>query len=267
MKRVICGDSLNVLPKLESQFDLVFFDPPFNQNKKYSGHDDKLSDKAYWSWVRTVLLEVYQLTVDGGSIYFMQREKNIPRLHSVLTRIGWTFQNYIIWQKVASHMPGRYRFGKGYQVIGYYTKGVRPNVFNLLRQTFHNPAYKQKSESKYIDDVWVGIREMTSGWAAGLELIETPDCRMFHKQQSPVGLLLRILLASTLPGSLVLDPFAGTGTSLIVANQLKRGFVGIEKDPVYYEALLDRFRNKRAIDDISRYREFYSPTLNLSKIW
>ena len=58
------------------KIDLTFLDPPFNQDKDYQSHDDKMPETEYWDWMRRVCDLIYQKTVDGGAIYFMQREKN-----------------------------------------------------------------------------------------------------------------------------------------------------------------------------------------------
>ncbi len=74
--KVYQGSCLEVLPKIKAKVDLTFLDPPFNQNKDYKYHNDNLSDKEYWDMMFEVSSNVYNITSNGGSIYFMQREKN-----------------------------------------------------------------------------------------------------------------------------------------------------------------------------------------------
>lgn len=61
-------------------FDLTFLDPPFNQNKEYTLHDDNLPDQEYWHLMKSVCLHTRRLTSEGDEIYFMQREKNAEKV-------------------------------------------------------------------------------------------------------------------------------------------------------------------------------------------
>jgi len=80
-------------------------------------------------------------------------------------------------------------------------------------------------------------------------------------------LLLRIILSSTLPGDTVLDPLAGTGTTLVVAYQLGRNSIGIEIDPDYVKIIKKRLKFLRPSDAISKYYNYYRFTPNLREIW
>jgi predicted RNA methylase len=88
-----------------------------------------------------------------------------------------------------------------------------------------------------------------------------------HKQQSPIALLLRIILSSTMPGDLVLDPFAGTGTTLVVAEQLGRQSVGIEVDPKNVQLIQARLNEPRDADRVLPLREYYRFTPSLDTLW
>ena len=81
-------------------FALTFFDPPFNQGKEYAETRDDLPEKDYWKWMKEILQNIHDLTIEGGSIYFMQREKNAEQVLSSLRETGSTFQNLIIWKKL-----------------------------------------------------------------------------------------------------------------------------------------------------------------------
>ena len=119
----------------------------------------------------------------------------------------------------------------------------------------------------YVTDVWDDIRELTSGYFAGEEAIRELNGDRFHKQQSPIELLLRIILTSTRVDDFVFDPFAGTGTTLVVAKQLRRRYLGIEIDPVNVDLIKSRLSSIRKSDDIMKYYPDYFHTENLSNIW
>jgi len=248
---------------------LSFFDPPYRQGKDYAFFDDNQPAEDYWNWIKEILSRVFDLTAESGGFYFMQREKNAEQVLKVLRDTGWTFQNLIIWKKRTSAVPNGSRFSKQYQIIAFATKGNKPRVFNKLRIDLPlRPEYKYKRKNGvFLTDVWDDVRELTSGYFAGDEAIRDNKGNRIHKQQSPVALLLRIILSSTLPYDTVLDPLAGTGPTLVVAKQLERNSIGIEIDPKYTEVIRQRLKFLRKADAISKYYSYYGFTPNLKKIW
>ncbi len=251
-----------------SKIDLSFLDPPFNQDKAYNQWDDNLPPEEYWEWMQEVCSKIYALTSDGGAIYFMQREKNTEFVLQCLRDSGWTFQNLIVWKKKTSAVPGMKRFGKHYQIIGFATKGKTPRIFNRLRIDPPLPAdYKYTRENgMFVTDVWDDIRELTSGYFAGDEALRDAEGNRLHKQQTPIQLLLRIILSSTNPGDVVLDPFAGSGTTLVVSEQLARKSIGIEIDAFNVELIQNRLAEQRESDDASRFFKDYACTSDLEVI-
>jgi site-specific DNA-methyltransferase (adenine-specific) len=267
--QIISGDCTEALQSLSKTVDLTFLDPPFNQNKHYNQHDDNLPEEKYWQWMKAICERIYDATSDGGALYFMQREKNTGHVLHILKEAGWTYQNLIIWKKMTSAVPSNIRFGKHFQTIVFATKGNRPRIFNKLRIDPPLPEnYKHKRKNgMFVTDVWDDIRELTSGYFAGDEAIRTEDGNRLHKQQAPIALLLRIILSSSKIGDVVLDPFAGTGTTCVVATQLNRSPIGIEIDPTNVACIQDRLDKTYPADSISRFYNDYIYTENLEKIW
>jgi len=268
--RVLEGDCLKYLNEGSiNNIHLTFLDPPYRQGKDYRFFDDNQPAEKYWSWLKEILHKVYDATVDGGAIYFMQREKNAVPVLEVLRKTGWKFQNLIIWKKKTSAVPCNSRFSKQYQIIAYAIKGDKPRVFNKLRIDLPPlPEHKYERENGvYLTDVWDDIRELTSGYFAGDEALRDSKGSRVHKQQSPVELLLRIILSSTLPGDTVLDPLAGTGTTSVVAYQLERNSIGMEIDPEHVKIIKKRLESLRPSDDVSKYYDYYRFTPNLREIW
>ena len=253
----------------ECELDLTFLDPPFNQAKDYASHDDDMPEADYWDWMKQVCSAVYAQTSEGGAIYFMQREKNSEHVLACLREAGWTLQNLIIWKKLTSAVPMSRRFGKQYQIIAYATKGGKARVFHRLRIDPPLPAnYKHKrANGMYVTDIWDDIRELTAGYFAGDEALRDADGLRFHKQQAPIALLLRIILSSSQLGDCVFDPFAGTGTTLVVAQQLGRCGIGVEINADNAACIRERLREIRPADDIGRFRDDYRFTENLDAIW
>ncbi len=267
---VLEGDCLKYLNQGSiNDISMTFLDPPYRQGKEYRYFDDNQPASKYWTWLEEILRRVHQATVNGGAIYFMQREKNTEQVLRVLRETGWKFQNLIIWKKKTSAVPINSCYSKQYQIIAYAIKGEKPKVFNKLRIDLHPlPEHKYEHENGvYVTDVWDDIREMTSGYFAGDEALRDPQGNRAHVQQSPVALLLRMILSSTLPGDTVLDPLAGTGTTLVAANQLERNSIGIEIDPKNVEIINKRLKFPRPADSVSKYLDYYRYTPNLRQIW
>ena len=265
---IINDDCVKFLNKYRGTFDLSFLDPPFNQGKEYNNHDDSMPAEEYWKWMEDVCKSIYKHTSDGGVIYFMQREKNAREVLEVLKNAGWHLENVIIWKKKTSAVPQNERYGKHYQIIAFAAKG-KPRTFNKLKidpPRLHNEKI-ERVNGIYVTDVWDDIRELTSGYFAGDEPLRLSNGDRAHLQQAPIALLLRIILSSTKAGDVVFDPFAGTGTTLVVAKQLNRMGVGVEIDPKNAELIKKRLTSLRKSDDILKFRADYRHTDKLDEIW
>jgi len=268
--KVLEGDCIQLLDEgTIGNVHLTFFDPPYLQGKEYRFFDDKQSENKYWNWIKTIVEGVYKTTSEGGAIYFMHREKNAERILRILRKTGWNYQNLIIWKKKTSAVPIETRFSKQYQIIAYAIKGKKPRVFNKVRiDPPPLPEHKYKHENGvYLTDVWDDIRELTSGYFAGDEAIRDPEGNRMHVQQTPVALLLRIILSSTMPGDIVFDPTAGTGTALVVAKQLCRNSIGVEIDPAHVDLIKKRLARVRQADKVNNLRKYYQFTPKLNDIW
>ncbi|MFY9463331.1 MAG: site-specific DNA-methyltransferase [Candidatus Sungiibacteriota bacterium] len=249
--------------------DLTFLDPPFNQDKEYASWNDNLPEDVYWRMMKDVCKGVFDVTSDGGAVYFMQREKNARFVLQCLHETGWSFQNLIVWKKKTSAVPCSNKFGKHYQIIVLATKGAKSRVFHRLRISPPLPPhYKYERENGvYLTDVWDDIRELTSGYFSGDEAMRKENGERFHKQQSPLALLVRMILSSTNVGDTVLDPFAGTGTALIAAAQMGRKSIGIEIDADNVKGIKSRLKEIGQADNIAKFYKDYECTENLKDIW
>ena len=143
--------------------------------------------------------------------------------------------NDVIWRK-ANPMPnfrGR-RFTNAHETLIWAARG------RDSRHQFNYAAMKALN-----DDI-----QMRSDWflplCTGPERLRNQHGLKLHPTQKPEALLHRVLLASTAPGDIVLDPFLGTGTTAVVARRLHRHFIGIERHPAYAEAAIGRVRRDAA---------------------
>ena len=242
--RIIVGDCLAELAKLPSEsVDLVFADPPYNlqlegnllrpDNSRVDGVDDdwdKFSDFAeYDRFSRAWLTECRRVLKRDGAIWVIGSYHNIFRLGATLQDLGFWIQNDVVWRKT-NPMPnfrGK-RFTNAHETLIWAGREQKSRV------TFNYEAMKASN-----DDL-----QMRSDWlfpiCAGPERLKDDEGRKAHPTQKPEALLHRMLLATTNPGDVVLDPFFGTGTTGAVARRLGRRWIGIERDPDYARAATKR---------------------------
>lgn len=268
---IIEGDCLDwIRNNYNRRVQLTFFDPPYNQGKEYTFFKDNMPEEEYWDYIKEVVLEIFKITSKGGAIYFMHREKNTEHVLKILREIGWNIQNLIIWKKSTSPVPIYNRFSLQYQIIVYALRGKKPRTFNRLRVDIRPPEHYHipNENGYYVTDIWEDIDELTSGFFAGDEAIrDKNNGKRAHLQQSPISLLLRIILSSSKPGDTIFDPMAGTGTASVVAYQLDRKSISIEIDPKYVELIKGRLKNIKLIDDAYGFYNYYKYTPNLKEIW
>ncbi len=249
--RVIVGDCLKALKGLpEGSVDLVFADPPYNlqlasdllrpNNTRVDGVDDewdKFSSFAdYDAFTRAWLAECRRVLKPDGAVWVIGSYHNIFRLGAALQDLGFWIQNDIVWRKV-NPMPnfrGK-RFTNAHETLIWAARDKRS------RATFNYESLKAHN-----DDV-----QMRSDWlfpiCSGPERLKDEGGRKAHPTQKPEALLHRILIASSKPGDVVLDPFFGTGTTGAVAKRLGRRFIGIERDPDYARAAEERIARVRPL--------------------
>jgi modification methylase len=242
--RVIVGDCITELRKLPSEsVDLVFADPPYNlqlasqllrpNNTRVDGVDDEwdkfASFAAYDQFCRNWLAECRRILKPDGAIWVIGSYHNVFRLGVALQDLGYWIQNDVIWRKV-NPMPnfrGK-RFTNAHETLIWAGRDQKSRV------TFNYESLKALN-----DDV-----QMRSDWlypiCAGPERLKDDGGRKAHPTQKPEALLGRVLLATTNPGDVVLDPFFGTGTTGAVAQRLGRRWIGIERDKDYASAARDR---------------------------
>jgi modification methylase len=231
-----CIETMNCLAP--GSADLIFADPPYNlqlkgeltrpNQSRVAGVDndwDHFDDfDAYDRFTERWLKAARRVLKDDGGIWVIGSYHNIFRVGAILQNLGFWILNDIVWVKT-NPMPnfrGR-RFTNAHETMIWAAKSKDS------RYTFNYAAMKALN-----DDL-----QMRSDWllplCTGPERLKENGEKV-HPTQKPEALLHRILLATTKPGEVVLDPFFGTGTTGAVAKRLGRGFIGIEQDPRYAQA-------------------------------
>ncbi|MEW6127575.1 MAG: DNA methyltransferase [Acidobacteriota bacterium] len=243
------GKCLEVLKKIPSQtVDLAFADPPFNLTKTYNGYTDALEQDDYTGWCKRWLIEYERVLKPGGALVVLNLPKWSFFLADFLCRSKHLYlQNWIVWNALPEPkgilMPAHY-------TLLYFTKGKTPSRFNYCSmeegwQPFVEAVFppdradvckrrvcirkRRASASTWrgeLTDIWYDIpRDRRAGRrSSSLEI---------HPCPTPEALIDRIIRLTTNGGDVVLDAFAGVGTTALVAQRLGRNFVTIEQDTGY----------------------------------
>lgn len=240
LDRVTNGDCLKIMSSIEdNSVDICFADPPFNLEKKYTSYKDQKPVAEYLVWCRQWLREMVRITKPTGSIFVHNIPKWLTYYASILNDIAH-FRHWIAWDAMSNPL-GKTLLPAHYGVL-FYTKELKGYKFYEIR-TPHKCCrvcdsylkdYGGKKDQMHpfgalVSDVWTDIHR-----------IRHSVRRDEHPCQLPIPLLERIVLMSTDPGDIVLDPFLGTGTTAIAAKTLGRHFVGIDLDPEYVSIATDK---------------------------
>jgi modification methylase len=233
---VLVGDCVEMMRKMPAaSVDLVFADPPYNlqiggelrrpNNSVVDGVSedwDKFTDlAAYDRFTHDWLSAARQTLKPDGALWVIGSYHNIFRVGAILQDLGFWILNDVVWRKT-NPMPnfrGR-RFTNAHETLIWCARGADS------RYTFNYAAMKALNEDLQMRSDW------TIPICGGPERLKEAG-RKAHPTQKPEALLHRVLMASSLPGDTVLDPFFGTGTTGAVARRLGRRFIGIERDDAY----------------------------------
>ncbi|AQS89334.1 site-specific DNA-methyltransferase [Neoasaia chiangmaiensis] len=245
-----CVETMRALPG--GQVDCIFADPPYNLQLRgelrrpdesiVDGVDDswdKFADyETYDRFTRDWLTEARRLLHKDGTIWVIGSYHNVFRLGAIMQDLGFWILNDIVWRK-ANPMPnfrGR-RFTNAHETLIWAARGP------ASKYRFNYQAMKALN-----DDV-----QMRSDWylplCTGNERLKNAHGLKLHPTQKPESLLHRVLVASTQPEDLVLDPFCGSGTTPAMAKRLGRRFVAIERHPDYIAAAQERVDREVRLPD------------------
>ena len=241
LNRIFKGDCVAALDALPANsVDLIFADPPYNlqlngdlsrpDQSKVDAVDDDWdqfeSFAAYDAFTRAWMLAARRVLKPTGSIWVIGSYHNIFRVGSIMQDIGFWLLNDVVWRK-NNPMPnfrGR-RFQNAHETMIWASKDAKSKGY-----TFNYESMKAAN-----DDL-----QMRSDWlfpiCTGAERLKDGNGDKVHPTQKPEALLARVILSSSKPGDVVLDPFFGSGTTGAVARRLGRHYVGMEREQKYIDA-------------------------------
>ena len=240
-------DSVNIMKQIpESSIDMVFADPPYNLSNdgftvhagkrvsvnkgkwdKSSGLDDDFAFHLRW------IEEVYRILKPEGTLWVSGTYHSIYQCGYAIQLLGFKILNDIAWFKpnASPNLSGRY-FTASHETLIWARKDPKAkHVYNY--QDMKNGSWHKKDKLKNEG------KQMRSVWAIGTPTLEEKTFGK-HPTQKPSALLERVVLSSTAPGAIVLDPFTGSSTTGVVAIKNNRKFIGIDLDKEYLDLSIKR---------------------------
>lgn len=245
---IFLGDSVSLLSAWEPGWaDLVFADPPFNIGYAYDVYRDKKPYHQYYEWTKQWMAASVRALKPAGSFYIAIGDDYAAEVRMIGRDLGLTLRNWIIWHYTFGQNT-RMKFSRSHTHIFYFVRDPKRFTFNDRQIRFpsaRHTVYKDRRGhplGRLPDDTWdeyprvCGTFKERAGW---------------HGCQMPEALLARIIRTSSNEGDTVLDPFAGSGTTLSTAAKLGRRFVGIDISPQYVRQCQARVKEALAVRDRS----------------
>jgi modification methylase len=252
LNTIVQGDCIEVMRGLpDACIDLIFADPPYNLQLKGTLHrpnntlvdavddawDQFDSFRAYDVFTKAWLAEARRILKPQGAIWVIGSYHNIFRVGAEMQNQGFWILNDVVWRK-SNPMPNF----RGMRLTNAHETMIWASKAEGAKYTFNYEALKALNE---------GV-QMRSDWVIpicnGAERLKDDKGDKAHPTQKPEALLHRILVGSTNPGDIVLDPFFGTGTTGAVAKTLGRDFIGIERETDYIAIAEARLARARKLD-------------------
>lgn len=236
---ILTGNCLDTLAQLPAgHADLVIADPPYNLGKDFGNGNDQYEAEKFLEFTRQWTHECWRVLKPSGSIYVFMGVQFISHLFQILNQHGFRFNSWIAWHYTQG--IGKTRgFSPRHDDILFFTKG-KDFTFNLDAVRVPQKFYRKINNMKGANpgDVWT----FSHVHFCAAE-------RLPHPTQKPEKLIERMVLASSNPGDLVVDPFLGSGTSAAVAKKLGRRYVGIEIDDKFSKMAAERLERVQNVHE------------------
>lgn len=265
LNRIHQMDCLEGLARLApGSVDLAFADPPFNIGYQYDVYDDRKEADKYLDWCRQWMRGVIEALKPTGTFWLAIGDEYAAELKWIAQReLGFTCRNWVIWYYTFG-VHCQHKFSRSHAHLFYFVKDAKRFTFNdsavrvpSARQLVYADL-RADPKGRLPDDTWIlRPQDLPDGFRSDGDTWYFPRvCGTFkermggHGCQMPERLLGRIIRACSNEGELVLDPFGGTGTTLVVAKKLNRRFVGFELSANYAKKIESRLRAAKPGDPL-----------------
>ena len=257
-----CLTSLATLP--DGCAHLAFADPPFNIGYDYDTYDDRRTADDYLAWSRRWMGEIVRVLRPDGTFWLAIGDEYAAELKVMATReFGLTCRSWVVWYYTFG-VNCRQKFSRSHAHVFQFVRD--PAAFTFNTDAIRVPSARElvygdrraDPKGRLPDDTWIlRPQDLPEGFSAEEDTWYFPRvCGTFkersgwHGCQMPEQLLGRIIRASSNPDDLVVDPFAGSGTTLAVASKLGRRYLGCELSPQYAARIRDRLATARPGDPL-----------------
>jgi site-specific DNA-methyltransferase (adenine-specific) len=258
--RLYQGDCLEQFRRVEDgTIDLVFADPPFNIGYDYDVYDDRRDADQYLDWTRLWAAEVTRVLRPSGTFWLAIGDEYAAELKMIFHReCRLALRSWVVWYYTFGVNCTK-KFSRSHAHLFYFVKDPKQFTFNdrairvpSARQLVYFDA-RADPKGRLPDDTWIlRPQDVPEGFAPEGDTWYFPRvCGTFkeragwHGCQMPEQLLGRIIRACSNEGDVVLDPFAGSGTTLVVAKKLGRKYLGFELSPEYVAQVQERLNSAR----------------------
>ena len=236
---IYCGDSIKLLSGWPAgSVDLAFADPPFNIGYVYENYVDDKPNAEYVAWSRQWMAACQRILKPDGSFYIAIGDDFAAEIRVLGRELGLHLRNWIIWH-YAFGQNMKAKFSRSHTHIFYFTKDAQRFTFNDQHLRFPSARHTEYQDlranplGRLPNDVWDEFPRVCGTFR---------ERAGFHGCQMPEALLMRIIMASSHPGEIVLDPFIGSGTTAAAAKRLGRRYIGIDLSPEYAKHTRERLK-------------------------
>ena len=251
------GDCIELMKQIETgTIDLVFADPPFNIGYEYDEYHDRQDADEYVAWSRSWIAEVHRVLKPGGTFWLSIGDEFAAELKVAAEhQVGFATRSWVVWYYTFG-VNCRRKFSRSHAHLFHFVKSEINFTFNAEDSQIRVPSaralvYADKRANpagRLPDDTWIlrpqdlpeGFQPTDDTWYYARVAGTFKERQGFHGCQMPEQLLARIIRVSSNPGDVVLDPFAGSGTTLAVAKKLGRQWIGCELSEEYTRAATER---------------------------
>ena len=263
--RLVCGDSTKdkpyflLFPNVDEQAQLIITDPPYNVN--YEGAagkimNDNMSSNSFYYFLRDAFDQMIQDLVPGGAVYVFHADSEGRNFRNAFEDAGFMMKQCLVWVKNALvlgrqdyqwiHEPCLYGWKDG---AAHYFVNDRSQTTVFKEEPVDFTKMKKEELLRFIQEHLVKEDIPTT-----VIYEDKPKKNDMHPTMKPVKLLSRLILNSSRKGAIVLDPFGGSGSTLIAAELTGRIARLIEMDPRYADVIVRRYYMTTGKDDIKLIR-------------
>ncbi|MCA9082735.1 MAG: site-specific DNA-methyltransferase [Planctomycetaceae bacterium] len=284
---VDCIDGMNRLP--QGSVDLVFADPPFNIGYKYDVYDDRMAAEDYLRWSGEWITAVWSALKPDGTFWLAIGDDFAAELKLEAQRVGFHCRSWVIWYYTFG-VNCKNKFTRSHTHLFHFVKDPKRFTFRAddlenrvpsARMLVYNDS-RQNANGRLPDDTWVIPPEVPqtfslrpqdldqcfqpeeSDWYFPRVAGTFKERAGFHGCQMPEQLLGRIIRTCSEVGEIVMDPFSGSASTLVVAKKLDRRFLGFELSTDYVQAGTERLKNTEIGQPLTGAPE---PTMSAPATW